>query len=194
MEVKVYSDFIVHFKELLSPTVCRQIIEQYDQDPAKRSGRVHDGAGKLTVNSLNISSELTIFPEGPWKSTHQEIDRQVYGAIAQVMKHFHPLQVDPLVARSDYKIKRYEKKAGHFKWHFDAFGPGGWSRQLAMILYLNDVEEGGETCFFFQKLKMKPLAGHALFFPPFWTHYHCGLVPESGNKYIITAFVGRPPT
>jgi len=28
-----------------------------------------------------------------------------------------------------------------------------------------------------------------LFFPTFWTHLHCGEVPKSGDKYVISSFV-----
>jgi 2-oxoglutarate-Fe(II)-dependent oxygenase superfamily protein len=58
-----------------------------------------------------------------------------------------------------------------------------------MILYLNSVEDGGETCFHRQNLKVKPVAGDALFFPTFWTHMHCGEIPKSEDKYIISSFV-----
>jgi hypothetical protein len=36
---------------------------------------------------------------------------------------------------------------------------------------------------------VKPVAGDALFFPPFWTHMHCGEVPRSEDKYVISSFV-----
>jgi hypothetical protein len=88
-----------------------------------------------------------------------------------------------------YKLQHYRKGEGHFKWHFDALGAGAWDRQLAMIIYLNSVAEGGETCFHRQNLKVKPVAGDALFFPPFWTHMHCGEIPRSEDKYVISSFV-----
>jgi hypothetical protein len=105
-----------------------------------------------------------------------------------VTAQFPSLQVFPLWW-TGYKIQHYKKNEGHFKWHFDALGPGAWDRQLAMIIYLNSVEDGGETCFHRQNLRVKPVAGNALFFPTFWTHMHCGEIPRSEDKYVISSFV-----
>lgn len=73
-------------------------------------------------------------------------------------------------------------------WHVDALGPLTQARLLALILYLNDVEEGGETAFHYQGQEFRPRAGSAILFPTAWTHMHCGRVPRSGNKYVITTF------
>jgi hypothetical protein len=105
-----------------------------------------------------------------------------------VAAQFPSLRVFPLRC-TGYKIQHYRKNEGHFKWHFDALGPGAWDRQLAMIIYLNSVEDGGETCFHRQNLRVKPVAGDALFFPTFWTHMHSGEIPRSEDKYIISSFV-----
>lgn len=70
-----------------------------------------------------------------------------------------------------------------------AIGPSVWERQLALIIYLNSVEEGGETSFAKQGLKLKPIEGDAVLFPPFWTHPHCGEVSKSEDKYIISSFI-----
>jgi hypothetical protein len=51
------------------------------------------------------------------------------------------------------------------------------------------VEAGGETCFHQQNLKFKPVVGDAVIFPTFWTHAHCGEIPRSEDKYIISSFV-----
>ena len=60
---------------------------------------------------------------------------------------------------------------------------------MAMVIYLKTVEEGGETSFLRQGLKLKPLVGDGVFFPPFWTHAHCGEIPLSEDKFIISTFV-----
>jgi hypothetical protein len=38
-------------------------------------------------------------------------------------------------------------------------------------------------------LKVKPVAGDAVFFPTFWTHMHCGEIPRSEDKYIVSSFL-----
>jgi hypothetical protein len=38
-------------------------------------------------------------------------------------------------------------------------------------------------------VQIKPVAGDALFFPTFWTHLHCGQIPISDDKYVISSFI-----
>ncbi len=59
----------------------------------------------------------------------------------------------------------------------------------AGMLYLNDVEAGGETDFIFQQASVTPEKGKLMLFPPFWTHEHRGVTLEKGVKYIATTWV-----
>ena len=62
-------------------------------------------------------------------------------------------------------------------------------RLLFFILYLNDIEEGGETEFLYFKRRVKPQKGRLLLAPCGFTHYHRGNPPLSGDKYILTSWV-----
>ena len=57
------------------------------------------------------------------------------------------------------------------------------------MFYLNDVEEGGETEFYHQKLKIKPKKGTCVIFPTYFTHKHKGHIPISNDKYIMNVWV-----
>ena len=64
-----------------------------------------------------------------------------------------------------------------------------YNRLLAFILYLNDVEEGGETEFMTLNRLVKPETGKVLCFPCNFMFPHKGNIPLSNDKYIVTAFV-----
>jgi hypothetical protein len=165
------------------------MIELYERDAAKRPGRTVASGGALGIREeVKVSTDLEIRTDGQWAAVHAELHGAVTRVVMSIAAQFPSLQVWPL-QWSGYKLQHYRKDDGHFKWHFDALGPGGWERQLAMIIYLNTVESGGETSFYRQKLKVKPIAGEALFFPTFWTHMHCGEVPRSQDKFVISSFV-----
>jgi hypothetical protein len=56
------------------------------------------------------------------------------------------------------------------------------------MLYLNDVEDGGETEFLYQRMRVKPKQGTLLIWPAGFTHTHRGNPPLSNNKYVITGW------
>ena len=89
--------------------------------------------------------------------------------------------------------KKYIKnKQGYHIWHADAgqTAPNIF-RQLVCMYYLNNVNEGGETEFYHQKLKVKPTRGSLVIFPTFFTHLHKGNVPISNDKYILNFWLMR---
>jgi hypothetical protein len=93
-------------------------------------------------------------------------------------------------------IQKYPiKGGGYHSWHAERQGNN--PRHLVWMTYLNDIEEGGETEFYYQKLKVKPRKGLTLIWPVDWTHTHRGLVAPNEEKMIITgwlSFLEKQPT
>lgn len=181
-------DFIVCFEDLFAADFCQQIINSFESDPNKRAGRAYTPGDQLKVNSDKISTDLEISSSKAWASIHDEIYRKVSAALNGYISHAPGLQVAPL-QWTGCNIKRYDKGVGEFKWHFDTLHQSTITRQLAFVIYLNSVDEGGETEFHHQQIKAKPRQGNAIIFPTFWTHMHRGCIPISHDKYIITSFV-----
>lgn len=189
MDIVVAADCIFHVRGFISGELCRCLLALYERDAGKRPGHTVASGGELGIEEhVKVSTDLEIRAEGDWAAPHDELHRAVTRVVMSIASEFPSLQVWPL-RWSGYKLQHYRKDEGHFKWHFDALGPGGWERQLAMIIYLNTVESGGETSFYRQQLKVKPVQGEALFFPTFWTHMHCGEIPRSQDKFVISSFV-----
>jgi hypothetical protein len=189
MEIFARDECIFYVKELISPDLCRTFIELYDNDTRKHPGYTASPVGDKQLQAdVKVSTDLDVETDGIWTAAFAALHSAVTRVILSIAAQFPSLQVAPLRC-TGYKIQHYKKDEGHFKWHFDALGPGGWDRQLAVIVYLNSLAEGGETSFHRQKLKVTPVAGDALFFPTFWTHLHCGEIPRSGDKYVISSFI-----
>jgi len=94
----------------------------------------------------------------------------------------------------NFTAQRYEKGVGGYHyWHSEIFPqlPNNkpLHRVLAFLYYLNDVEDGGETEFFYQKMKVKPKKGSLVIFPAGFTHTHKGHVPLSDDKYVVTSWL-----
>jgi len=65
----------------------------------------------------------------------------------------------------------------------------GIYRHLVFMTYLNDVDDGGETFFYYQNFKCKPRKGLTLIWPAQWTHVHCGLPAHKEYKMIATGCI-----
>ncbi len=94
------------------------------------------------------------------------------------------------------RMKRYlNNNYDRFDPHVDVKNYETSRRFLAFFIYLNDVDEGGETEFIsinkpgtYIPLKITPRRGRLLMFPPLWMYYHAGLKPVSNNKYLIHSY------
>jgi len=90
--------------------------------------------------------------------------------------------------------QKYDQGKGNYGyWHSEIFPQLGANdslhRMLLFIFYLNDVEEGGETDFFYQNKSVKPKAGTMVIAPCGFTHTHRGNIPVSSDKYILTSWM-----
>ena len=98
------------------------------------------------------------------------------------------------------------KVGGEYKPHFDYFPPGdpgsavhlakGGQRVSTMVIYLNDVEEAGETTFPDVGLSVSPKKGAAVYFKYCNSHnqvdpltLHAGAPVAAGEKWIATKWM-----
>ena len=149
--------------------------------------------GKNTLNSKNDVS-VTISPsiELDWDPGFiSSFHKRFYDYIYPIYNIQYPvLQCLQKHKSKHIKIQKTCPTQGYHVWHCEhnAF-PGDRDRVLAWTLYLNDVEEGGETEFLYQSMRIKPKTGTFALFPAHFTHTHRGNPPLSGVKYIATGWI-----
>ena len=67
--------------------------------------------------------------------------------------------------------------------------PATAGRVLFFLTYLNDIDVGAETEFYYQKLKVRPRKGRTIIAPAYFTHTHRGNINTSGvDKFILTGW------
>lgn len=76
-----------------------------------------------------------------------------------------------------------------FNTHSDNWNYPTSSRQISVIIYLNDVAEGGATNFIDLDVSVTPKKGRILMFPSFFNYMHKGEAPVSNSKYIIVTWI-----
>tara|TARA_R110002050_G_scaffold113856_1_gene228965 strand:+ start:190 stop:762 length:573 start_codon:yes stop_codon:yes gene_type:complete len=91
---------------------------------------------------------------------------------------------------SDYKLQKTMPTEGYHNYHIEyGNAPPSSDRVAVFTVYLNTVEEGGETEFLHQLKRVKPQKGTSVIFPAGYTHPHRGNTPFSGEKYIMTGWL-----
>ena len=186
---RIYFPFtqIYSYKNFLNEEECEQLIEKINNN--LRPSTVSDPSDtcKTTDYRTSSTSDLHYF-EDP---LYLEIDRK----IADLM------ELPPFTGET---MQGQKYLPGEFyKEHWDYFVPPGkeyrtyteWmgQRTWTTMIYLNDVQNEGETYFKHLKLKIKPQKGLLLAWNnlyrngiPNYKTMHEALPPIKGDKYVIT--------
>jgi hypothetical protein len=191
-------------KKSLSSEVCRDLIELFENEDRKYDGVTHGGLQKNVKDTKDF-----IIPdnEPKWYKYyhlfHNELTRnlQIYlnklnenpsfknenQNTTAIYKHFN----NSKIACSVFMLQRYIMNEGRYIYHndFSVDFKNKKNRIITYLWYLNDVEEGGETDFPDINIKVKPETGKLVLFPATWDFPHCGKMPISSNKYIVTGWL-----
>jgi hypothetical protein len=194
-------DFIGVFYNVLPADVCAKMIKHYEQVQAMGltttrqqleqsryiekdtdSYRLSSSPLALVETNEIISSMDIQFVEEFKKifwPCYAEYAKQ-YGILESIGKHGF---------RSAFKIQKTRPSGGYHVWHCEHGSENTSSRLLLVIVYLNDVADGGETEFLYQRKRIKPTQGTILIVPGGFTHTHRGNPPLTGDKYILNTWL-----
>ena len=186
-------------KQLIAERKTESCVRYYDRVVSKEwSNKVidlYEQSKKDTFdNDRKSFTELNI--EG--KEEFKDIKETYIRVLRQNLQHFmKEVNIEnhhfpPIIDMENIRIKKYTDNGKDvFKNHVDVLRSQGPSskRFLVFIMYLSDVEEGGETSIPRYNIKCKPKAGRLLMFPPFWTHPHQGEKVIKGTKYQIMTYL-----
>jgi hypothetical protein len=195
-EFELTDDFIGIFDNAFPPELCDKFLNYYQEldnvglarsresnNPKALRHHVEDSAfdlitgpfhnGEVSINYVNHD-----FVACFWAFCYPE-----YAKKYSIMKDLGEHQI------SDMKVQKTSPGQGYHVWHAEASNRQNCNRVFAFMLYLNDVEDGGETEFLYLKKRFKPQKNRLLMWPAGFTHTHRGNPPLSGDKYIITGWI-----
>ena len=88
------------------------------------------------------------------------------------------------------KIQKTLPSEGYHVWHIEHGKHfNNQARAFVFSIYLNDVEEGGETEFLHFSKRVKPKTGRIVIWPAAFPYLHRGNPPLSGEKYLLTSWI-----
>jgi prolyl 4-hydroxylase len=164
--------------------LCDNLIDHYDNHPQKYVGCFGDGK---VDKSKKDSHDISLLPDNPL--TVQYYDRILEPSLKEYVNLYNRVsESDRWRIETNPQLQHYAPGGGYHLWHSERDCMLNSTRWLVYMTYLNDVEEGGETAFMYQGVKIKPERGLTLLWPTDWTHTHKGIVAPNENKYIITGW------
>ncbi|SFE81232.1 prolyl 4-hydroxylase [Paenibacillus catalpae] len=178
---KMDEPLILILEDVLSHAECDLLIDLATARMQRaKIGNSHD------VSDVRTSSSMF------FEESENESIVQVESRIAELMNipvaHAEPLQV-----------LRYQPGEQYHP-HFDYFTKGNDvnNRISTLVMYLNDVEEGGETYFPSLRFSVTPKKGSAVYFEYFYNDprlneltLHAGHPVAAGEKWVATQWMRR---
>ena len=112
---------------------------------------------------------------------------KIKDTVGDYLKKFSVLSQEKLLIY-DTKAKKIPIGGGFHNWHYENTGLQVSARKLVIQLYLNTIEEGGETEFLYINKRIKAEQGRLIIFPAAFTHTHRGNPPIGQDKYIVSTW------
>ena len=192
------NDFIGVFDDVFEKEYCESLINTFELsvEMNKTVKRVDHGYNPQQANNTMYYIANDLFANQQRSQTFVDLEilqtfnktiwecydvyRKKYGVLEGVGRH----QLNP-----DVKIQKTLPSEGYHVWHCEHGDVQSSSRMMLVMLYLNDVEEGGETEFLYQSRRIEPKMGRLVFCPAQFTHTHRGNPPLKGNKYMMNGWL-----
>jgi len=170
-----YEDFIGLYEGVVDPEFCNWICRYMD-----------NSTHVLPRNFMQVKDQqicFSAFSPQENKQLMEMVDRCLFDYVSE-----YPYLSNFNYVSSLTLVQKTEPCQGYHLFHGENLNWDVQHRTLAWMVYLNDVKEGGETEFQYQKRRVRPKKGTVLIWPGGFTHLHRGNPPLSGNKYIATGW------
>lgn len=187
-----YENFVGVYENVLDSESCQSIIEYFESLREFNLVIGHEGY----TNNIASRKDETVFTMHPdvitLPKSHpilQQFSEKFWICYEQYCKEYSILTTIKQHGFFQLRIQRTDVGGGFHNWHFENSSLESSNRLVAFMLYLNDVEEGGETEFLYLHKRYQAKAGRMLIWPATYSHTHRGNPPLSNTKYIITAWL-----
>lgn len=186
------NDAICVYRNALPDALCDDIVELFNAEQNQIHLDTSTGVSYYGASSgMHLLSPESTDPNGVKTPLDLEVFERFNKIIVDYQNTFKWLNDCPEMVDSGYRVNKYVANKDSYREHIDGdpWSLGYQGRICGVVMYLNDVIEGGETYFPLQNVGIKPVKGTVAMFPANWTHPHEALPPVSNDKYIIATFL-----
>jgi len=181
------NDFISVYDNSFTSDVCEEyidLIEHYISNGViTKEDRAYHNTDHFSLNFNNDVSYNILSGD----NLSMEFLPKIKEYVSEYLKKFSVLGQEKLLIY-DTKAKKIPIGGGFHNWHYENTGLQVSARKLVIQLYLNTIEEGGETEFLYINKRIKAEQGRLIIFPAAFTHTHRGNPPIGQDKYIVSTW------
>ena len=182
MTIEYDMNFIEIYDDALSLENCDKLIEYFNNNPQMRGIVATGKESPWEKSSTELKDSLfTLHPlicELILPTLHRYTEKYTE-------KYIPLANMEKWGVNDAFALKKFEGEDEGFKaWHTE-HGKSVPYRILVWMFYLNDAESGTE---FFYHPNIESKKGRLVIWPASWTHYHKGVTPNKGIKYIISGW------
>jgi hypothetical protein len=183
-------NFIGIFKNAFTKEFCEDAIKHYEDMVSSGHGinrfEFEKSARTDKDDTQVFADDVDYIPLRKLKKEFNELFWTKFFPIYE--QEYSSLKESGRHVNYSFKIQKTKIGGGYHVWHYESGSREYCNRLLTWILYLNDVQEGGETEFLYQHMRVKPEQGTLVIWPAAFTHTHRGNPPLSNEKYIVTGW------
>jgi hypothetical protein len=200
------------FPSIVSKEDCQSIINFFEgavKEDLGHVGSVHGGTDVAVKDSIDLQLML---PQGLFTKkfnfvykpeehlrllnlilSAMQVSCNLYSEhLSNSLQVVNPLSVGPELRLTSCQIQKYPKGSlGYPGLHIES-SAFTTTRFLAPLLYLNTIEEGGQTDVPYFDTKVQAVEGTVLVLPCDIPYYHRGLPAINQDKYVVTSWLEYP--
>lgn len=186
------NDSFIGVYDIGDPKICNNIIDKFDElmllddkdlesKELVRDKKILKDGSKRPLN--HRSDSALFFLDNYWNDDVGELNGWLQTCLNLYMEKF---AINSKIMSTCVKVHSVEPGGGYHIFHYEqSHGLENAVRFLTWMIYLNDLDEedGGNTEFLYQGVKVQPKAGRCLIWPSGMTHQHRGNVAWKRKIY-----------
>ena len=168
-------------------SICDDLINLFENSKNKTAGEMESGVNKKVKDSTDLLLRDTDIAQSNTLIKYFEELSNILD-LYKIKYESCDTQVPIWGLEPAFRIQKYKPSQAFHGWHCEKGSVHTAIRHLVFMTYLNDVKKGGETEWYYQKLKVKPEKGLTVIWGTDWTFTHKGHTTINEDKYIITGW------
>lgn len=190
-----YKEFIGIYRNVYPEGYCQHLINEFERlikSGAGANRQQSEGALKHTKDDVQLGLNFGVHNVGDFNNSSTV--RSFFDGLQKCYEDYtgkFSVLKNSNIRGTAMKMQRTDPGGGYHIWHGEQGNKDHAERVLVYMLYLNDLgeQDGGETEFLYQRLRLHPEENTMIVWPAAYTHAHRGnTVLGDKSKYVVTGW------